>query len=37
VTLDATSANQYFLIWITDLAEGEGGFNVEINEVELRG
>jgi tRNA A-37 threonylcarbamoyl transferase component Bud32 len=37
VTLNATSENQYFLIWITDLAEGEGGFNVEINEVELRG
>jgi eukaryotic-like serine/threonine-protein kinase len=37
VTLNATAENQYFLIWITDLAEGEGGFNVEIGEVELRG
>ena len=35
VTLDATSDSQYFLIWITDLAEGEGGFTVEINEVAL--
>jgi hypothetical protein len=37
VTLNATSENQYFLIWITALAESEGGFNVEIDEVELRG
>ena len=35
VTLNATSKSQYFLIWITDLAEGEGGFTVEIDEVSL--
>ncbi len=35
VQLDAVSANQYFLIWITDLADAEDGFNVEIGEVEL--
>ena len=35
VTLTATSESQYYLIWITDLAEGEGGFTVEIDEVEL--
>jgi len=35
VTLDATSESRYFLIWVTDLAEGEGGFTVEIDEVVL--
>ncbi|MEO8092217.1 MAG: protein kinase [bacterium] len=35
VQLDAASANQYFLIWITDLADSEDGFKVEIGEVEL--
>jgi len=35
VTLDATSESRYFLIWVTDLAEGEGGFTVEIDEVAL--
>jgi eukaryotic-like serine/threonine-protein kinase len=38
VTLDATSENKYYLIWITDLAESpDGGFAVEIGEVELGG
>jgi serine/threonine-protein kinase len=35
VQLDAAAENQFFLIWITDLADAEGGFNVEIGEVEL--
>jgi eukaryotic-like serine/threonine-protein kinase len=37
VTLDATSESQFYLLWITDLAEGEGGFVVEIGEIELTG
>ncbi len=35
VTLDATSESEFFLIWITDLADSEDGFVVEIGEVEL--
>ena len=37
VTLDATSESEFFLIWITDLADSEDGFVVEIGEVELTG
>ena len=29
------ASNQFFLIWITDLAEGDDGFSVEIDEVEV--
>ncbi len=35
VALDATSTSQYYLLWITELTEGEGGFVVEIGEIEL--
>ena len=37
VTLDATAESEFFLIWITDLADSEDGFVVEIGEVELTG
>ena len=37
VALDATSESRYYLLWITDLAESEGGFVVEIGEIELTG
>ena len=35
VALDATSTSQFYLLWITELTEGEGGFVVEIGEIEL--
>jgi len=35
VTLTATSESRYFLLWLTELADAEGGFNVEIGEVAL--
>ncbi len=35
VALDATAKNRFFLVWITDLAESEDGFVVEIGEIEL--
>jgi serine/threonine-protein kinase len=37
VTLDATEENQFFLLWVTDLAESDEGFVVEIGEIELTG
>jgi len=37
VTLDATDENQFFLVWITELAGEAGSFTVEINEVALTG
>jgi tRNA A-37 threonylcarbamoyl transferase component Bud32 len=37
IQLDSTTENRYYLIWITSLAETEGGFGAEINEVELAG
>jgi serine/threonine-protein kinase len=37
VALDATAESRYYLLWITDLAEGEDGFVVEIGEIELTG
>jgi len=35
IQLDATRESRYFLIWITELADLDEGFGVEINEVEL--
>jgi serine/threonine-protein kinase len=35
IPLDDTRESRYFLIWITDLAELDGGFGAEIAEVEL--
>ncbi len=34
-TLNVPGENQFFLIWITDLAEGEDGFNVVIENVAI--
>jgi serine/threonine-protein kinase len=36
VSLDATRDSQYYLIWITKLAEMDGGYGVQINEVGLK-
>jgi eukaryotic-like serine/threonine-protein kinase len=36
VPLDATRDSRYYLIWITKLAELDGGFGVQINEVGLK-
>ncbi len=35
IQLDATRESRYFLIWITELTEVDGGYGAEINEVEL--
>ena len=35
VTLTATSESRYFLLWLTELTDAEGGYNVEIGEVAL--
>ena len=35
VSLTATSESRYYLLWLTDLADASGGFNVEINEISL--
>ena len=37
VQLDATSPNRYYLLWITTLASGDGGYNVAIGDVQLAG
>jgi serine/threonine-protein kinase len=36
VLLDATRESQYYLIWITKLAETDTGYGVQINEVGLK-
>ena len=35
VDLNATARSQYYLIWITKLASGSGGYSVQINNVKL--
>jgi serine/threonine-protein kinase len=35
VELDATHPSRYYLIWITELASAEGGYNVAISDVRL--
>jgi eukaryotic-like serine/threonine-protein kinase len=35
VTLDVPGESRYYLLWITELAEGDGGFVVEIGDIEL--
>jgi eukaryotic-like serine/threonine-protein kinase len=37
IALDSTTENQYYLIWITNLAQVDGGFGAGIAEVELTG
>jgi eukaryotic-like serine/threonine-protein kinase len=37
IQLDSTLESRYFLIWITALAETDGGYIAEINQVELAG
>ncbi|MGI9021468.1 MAG: protein kinase domain-containing protein [Solirubrobacterales bacterium] len=37
VTLDVPGDSSFYLLWITDLAEGEDGFVVEIGEIGLAG
>jgi eukaryotic-like serine/threonine-protein kinase len=35
IDLNATTRSQYYLIWITKLASGSGGYSVQINDVKL--
>jgi hypothetical protein len=37
IALDSTTENEYYLIWITNLAQVDGGFGAGIAEVELTG
>jgi eukaryotic-like serine/threonine-protein kinase len=37
IALNSTSENRYYLIWITNLTEVEGGFGATIGEVDLTG
>jgi eukaryotic-like serine/threonine-protein kinase len=37
IALDSTGENRYYLVWITNLTETDGGFAASIGEVELTG
>jgi eukaryotic-like serine/threonine-protein kinase len=37
VELTATRSSRYYLLWITKLASGDGGYNVQINDLTLTG